>query len=155
MKNASIFIILLMTVLTSNTTELDVSDLLKMHLGDSIIIKSANEIWYCPDNTCELYKAENSHPYFSYFVYLNLYHNPSYLYLSQSLGDSVPFLNTAIEEPRVRNTVTSFCSKAVVTPKCILEGLTSKLKIKVGSGRYDEGYFCYGFEENENICNKL
>jgi hypothetical protein len=155
MNNISIFITLALLALNSSANELNPLDLLKKHLGDSIQVKNQNEIWYCPDNTCEIYKSDRPSEYFSHFVYLNLFHNPNYMYLNQSFDDSVPFVKAAIEEPGIRRVVSSYCSEEILTPKCILEGLTNTFKFKIGNGRYDEGYFCYGFSENENICNKL
>jgi hypothetical protein len=155
MNNIAIFITLAFFAVNSNANELNALDLLKKHLGDSIEFKSKNEIWYCPDNTCEIYKADSYNEFFPHFVYLNLFHNPSYIYLSHSFNGSVPFVKSAVEEPRIRSMVSSYCPETPSSPKCILEGLTNTLKVKIGNGRYDEGYFCYGFRENENICNKL
>jgi len=155
MNNLSIFIMLALLALNSSANELNALDLLKKHLGDSIEVKSQNEIWYCPDNTCEIYKSKIPSEYFPHFVYLNLFHNPSYIYLNQSFNGSVPFVKAAVEEPSIRSMVLNYCSETPLTPKCILEGLTNTFKIEIGNGRYDEGYFCYGFSENENICNKL
>jgi hypothetical protein len=157
MNKISIFITLALLTLNSNSNsnELNPLDLLKMHLGDSIEVKNRNEIWYCPDNTCEIYKSDRPNEYLSHFVYLNLFHNPSYIYLSQSFNDSVPFVKAAVEEPNITSMVSNYCLETSLTPKCILEGLTKAFKVKIGYGRYDKGYFCYGFSENENICNKL
>jgi len=155
MNNTFKFITLILLAFNLNADELNALDLLKQHLGSEIQIKSQNEIWYCPDNTCEMYRSAKPNEYLPHFVYLNLFHNPSYIYLNQSFNGSVPFMKSAVEEPSIRSLVSTYCSVIPSTPKCILEGLTSTFKIEIGHGRYDEGYFCYGFSENENICNKL
>jgi hypothetical protein len=129
--------------------------LLKRDLGQSIEVVSKHEIRYCPDNTCEIIKSQKPTNLLPAFLYLYLFHESGYVELGKSFNDQKPFREAAAEEPQVRKSVERFCPSAEKTPKCILQGMRSNLGIKSCFGRYDEGYFCYGCSENENICKKL
>jgi hypothetical protein len=41
----------------ADAKEIDVLSLLKRDLGETIEVHSDKEIWYCPDNTCAMYKV--------------------------------------------------------------------------------------------------
>lgn len=133
---------------------LDVLGLLKRDLGRTIEVISKQEIRYCPDNTCEIIKATKT-KHLPEFLYLFLFHESDYIYLGESFDGQKPFRVAAVEEPKVRKLVESYCPSAAKTPKCILKGMRSSLGIKSCFGRYDEGYFCYVCTEKENICKKL
>lgn len=139
----------------ANAEEIDVLSLLKRDLGESIEVHSNKEIWYCPDNTCEMYKTIEPHPDFPAFIYLHLFHESGYIYLKESSGDFKAFRRVAVEEPKIRAKVASYCPTKSKSPNCILEHMKRKLGITLCFGRYDEGYFCYGCKENENKCKKL
>ena len=147
--------LLLMSSAFARAEGIDALFLLKRDLGKTIEVHGDREIWYCPDNTCDLYKIDKPNPDFPAFVYLYLYHESGYIYLKESFDSKHAFRKVATEEPKVRAVVAHYCHKEHISPKCIIDGMKSKLKISVGFGRYDEGYFCYGFKENENICKKL
>lgn len=134
---------------------IDVLSLLRRDLGETIEVHGKREIWYCPDNTCELYKIDKPSPDFAAFVYLYLYYESGYIYLKESFDHEHAFRKVAIEEPEVRAGMAHYCHNEKKSPQCIIDGMKSKLKILVDFGRYDEGYFCYGYKENENICKKL
>lgn len=155
MKHIAIFISLIIIQSVTFATSDEVLSLLKRDLGKAIEVHGNNEIWYCPDNTCGLYKITTPHPDFSSFVYLHLFYESGYIYLRKPIGDIKAFCNIAVEEPHVRASVKHYCHGEAVTPECILQGMRERLGISVGFGRYDEGYFCYGFSEGENICKKL
>ncbi len=129
--------------------------LLLRDLGDALEIHGENEIRYCPDNTCDLYKIKNNHPDFSIFIYLHLFHESGYIYLNESIGGYKAFRKIAVEEPDIRASAAHYCKAKPVKPKCILKGMRKKLGISVGFGRYDEGYFCFGYSKNESTCKKL
>ena len=82
---------------------LDVQTLLKRDLGEGIEIKSGNEIWYCPGNTCELFKASKAHKDFPAYIYLYLFHQSDYIYLNMPIGGNKAFREAAIEEPIVKS----------------------------------------------------
>jgi len=128
----------------------DARTLLKKALGDAIEIESDKEIWYCPDNTCEIYSAKESNPDFPAYVYLHLFHKSTYAYLNLSVGDTKSFrAATAADEPEIRKKLTKYCSSGTADSDCILGGMESKLGISTCFGRYDEGGFwgCDQFRE--------
>jgi hypothetical protein len=155
MKTVISFFLLLSLFSSASAEEIDALSLLKRDLAEMIEVHSNKEIWYCPDNTCEMYKAIESHPDFPAFIYLHLFHESGYIYLKESIGDFKAFRNVAVEEPNIRAKVASYCPTEKKSPSCILEHMKQKLGITLCFGRYDEGYFCYGCKENENICKKL
>jgi hypothetical protein len=155
MKTLIIFSLLLSLISVGSAEEIDILSLLKRDLGDTIEVHSDKEIWYCPDNTCDMYKAAKSHPDFPAFVYLHLFHESGYIYLKESSGEFKAFRKVAVEEPNIRAKVASYCPSENKSPTCILENMKKKLGITLCFGRYDEGYFCYGCKPNENICKKL
>ncbi|WP_127475162.1 hypothetical protein [Sulfurivermis fontis] len=155
MRHFLAFICLAVIQTASYAANDEVLDLLRRDLGEAIEVEGNNEIRYCPDNTCDLYKITTPHNDFSSFVYLHLFYESGYIYLNESFGEDKPFRKVAVEESRIRGAVSHYCQATPVTPKCILKGMQEQLGILVGSGRYDEGSFCYGFSENENICKKL
>ena len=150
-----IFGLFLACISSANAGELNALSLLKRDLGESIEVHPKNEIWYCPDSTCEIYKAAKPSQDFPAFVYLHLFYESDYYYLGNQVGDNKAFRQVATEEPEVRAKVTSYCPNVTKSPSCILENMKKKLGIKMCWGRYDEGYFCHGCSENENICKKL
>ncbi len=150
-----VFGLLLCFVASANAAEPDALSLLKRDLGEAIEVHSKNEIRYCPDNTCEIYKAAKPNQDLAAFVYLHLFYESGYYYLSHAVGDKKAFRQSAIEEPKVRAKLASYCPSAAKEPSCVLKNMKKKLGIKVCQGRYDEGNFCYGCSENENICKKL
>ena len=151
MKMKVIVVIGLISMFLSfaNATDTDSLALLKRDLGDAIELHGDHEIWYCPDNTCEIFKSKSKTPDLSNFVYLYLFHKSAYTYLNES------FRKTAVEEPEVRKSMKSYCSGKEADVQCILDGMKRPLDISICFGRYDEGNFCYGCSENENICKKL
>lgn len=154
MRITAIAVLLIMSFGFARAEKLDVLALLKSDLGKAIEVHGVKEIWYCPDNTCELYKIDKANPDFPGFVYLYLYYESGYIYLKESFDSRHAFRQMAKEEPRVSARVAHYCKKEHPSPTCIIDGMRKKLKISVGFGRYDEVYFCYGFKENENICTK-
>ncbi|MHC3994053.1 hypothetical protein ACXWTF_04445 [Thiomicrolovo sp. ZZH C-3] len=157
MKKKSILVISLMSIFLSfaSAGEVDSLSLLQRDLGDSIELHGDHEIWYCPDNTCEIFKAKSKTPNLSSFVYLYLFHKSTYTYLNKSDGDNKAFREKAIEELEVRKSMESYCTEKDLDAQCILDGMQRALNISICFGRYDEGNFCYGCSENENICKKL
>lgn len=129
--------------------------LLKRNLGETIEVHGDNEIWYCPDNTCKLYRVSVAHLDFPSFIYLHLYHESGYIYLDEIIGGEKAFRKVAVEEPKIREAVAHYCKGSEKTPQCIIMGMRKELGVLVGFGRFDEGYFCYGYQENDNICKKL
>ena len=155
MRSLSIAIFLFLAAGLAHADTPDVLLLLKRDLGESIEVVSKHEIRYCPDNTCDIIKSKKNTDLLSEFLYLYLFHESGYIYLGTSFDNQKPFRVAAVEEPQVRKRVEKFCSATEKTPKCILQGMRSSLGIKSCFGRYDEGNFCYGCSENENICKKL
>jgi len=131
-----------------------VRSLLKRDLGDAIRIESDKEIWYCPDNTCEIYYAAQTHPDFPSYVYMHLFHKSTYAYLNLSFGEVKSFRSLAVEEPNVRKTVLKYCPSKTDEPDCILSGMESKLDISTCFGRYDEGGFWGCDQFREKALNK-
>lgn len=129
---------------TANTAELDALVLLKRYLGRSIEVVSEREIRYCPDNTCDIYRIKDStrKVYLASFVYLHLFYQSGYIYLSNPAGTVQPFRETAKDqEPFIRQKVEIFCREPKKSPVCILQEMKRDLGIVVTSGRYDEGKF--------------
>ncbi|MDH2915821.1 MAG: hypothetical protein PXX77_02990 [Gallionella sp.] len=155
LKYLLVFGLLLGLVTSAIAAEPDALALLKRDLGEAIEVHSKSEIRYCPDNTCEIYKATKANQDLAAFVYLHLFYESGYYYLSHTVGDKKAFRQSAIEEPKVRAKVASCCPSAAKEPSCVLKNMKKKLGIKICQGRYDEGHFCYGCSENENICKKL
>lgn len=155
MRSLSIAAFLFLVAGFSHADTPDVLRLLKRDLGQSIEVVSKHEIRYCPDNTCEIIKSNKTTNLLPEFLYLYLFHESGYIELGKSFNDQKPFREAAVEEPQVRKMVEKFCPTTEKAPKCILQGMRSSLGIKSCFGRYDEGYFCYGCSENENICKKL
>ena len=148
-------ILITLSILSSaSADDLDILSLLKRDLGDSIEVHSAQEIWYCPDNTCDMYKIEKSHPDFTAYIYLHLFYESDYVYLLKSNGVISSFREIAVEEPKIRAKMAKYCPKDPNNPICILKNLKESLNISLCWGRYDEGGFCYGCKPNENICKK-
>lgn len=150
MKTIIVILVILSSASFTSAGNLDVRELLKRDLGDAIEIESYKEIWYCPDNTCEIYSAKESNPDFPGYVYLHLFHKSTYAYLDLSGGDSKSFrASAAADEPKIRKTLTKYCSSNTADADCILSGMESKLGISTCFGRYDEGGFwgCDQFRE--------
>lgn len=133
----------------------EVLQLLKRDFEEAIEVHGALEIWYCPDNTCELYKIASPHPDLSTFVYLHLFYESGYTYLNESIGGYKAFRKVAKEEPSVTARASHYCKDSITSPECILKGMKSSLGISVGFGRYDEGNFCYEYENGKGVCQKL
>ncbi len=133
----------------ADANEMDVASLLKRDLGDAIEVYSDKEVWYCPDNTCEIYSSIKAHPDFPGYVYLHLYHQSGYKYLDLSFGDVKAFRITAVEEPEVRKNLINYCPSSTPDPDCILSGMQKELDVSVCFGRYDEDGFwgCDKFRE--------
>jgi len=144
MKTVLILLVVLSIVSFAQAADFDPLVLLKRDLGDSIEIISSQEIRYCPDNTCDIFRIKDSKQadYLPYFVYLYLFHESGYIYLKEPVAGSRPFREVAkVQEPLVRRKVEGFCKKTPKTPACILEGMQASLRISVSFGRYDEGKF--------------
>jgi len=155
MKILAVISIMSLFLTSANTGEPDSLSLLQRDLGDAVELHGDTEIWYCPDNTCEIFRAKNKTPDLSNFVYLYLFHKSTYKYLNKSDDGKKAFRETVIEEPEVRKSMESYCTEKEPTAQCILDGMQRTLDISICFGRYDEGNFCYGCSENENICKKL
>lgn len=128
----------------ANAAEPDALALLKRYLGRSIEVVSEREIRYCPDNTCDIYRIKDSSrkAYLASFVYLHLFHQSGYIYLSNPAGTARPFRETAKDqESSIRQKVEIFCGEPKKSPACILQGMKRDLSIAVTSWRYDEGKF--------------
>jgi len=144
MKTVPILLVALSIVSFAQAADVDPLALLKRDLGDSIEVISGQEIRYCPDNTCDIFRIKDSKQadYLPYFVYLYLFHESGYIYLKEPFAGSRPFREVAkAQEPSVRKKVEDFCKKTPKTPGCILEGMQTSLRISVSFGRYDEGKF--------------
>ena len=129
--------------------------LLERDLGKSLEIISNNEVRYCPDNTCELFRIPKAHEDFLSFVYLYLFHSSDYIYLKKSFGESSkPFRLVAVEEPQIRLSKVGYCDNDEKTPSCIIDGIKSKLNISVGVARYDLGNYCFSFESGKTQCRE-
>jgi len=130
-------------------------DLLKEKLGSTIKLIAKNEIRYCPDNTCEIYKAKKQLNYLADYVFLQLFYKSNYVYLDEkSFGVKAFRVIAKKEETIVFNKVIHFCQLKTKTIDCVLAGMVVYLEISNCFGRFDEGYFCYGCNKNENICQK-
>lgn len=152
MKCFSIFV-LFISFFSSADNVIDIKELLVRDLKDSLEFRE-KEIYYCPDNTCEIFRAKDIKLLPSY-VYLYLYHKSGTIYLKESFDKEETFIITAVEEPNIIEGLRKYCKETDKTPTCVIEGLGRAINIEVGSARYDEGYFCYGYSKNENICKKL
>lgn len=135
---------------TAGADELNVRNLLKRDLSDQITFISENEIHYCPDNTCEIYKSNIGGELLATYVYLHIIHLSTYTPIYRK-----PFINSAKEKEVILNSMNKFCAQGNKTPKCTISGLGAHLNIINCFGRYDEGHFCYSCKPNENICEKL
>ncbi len=130
--------------LSANAGESDIIlALLKQDLNNMIKVKSKKEIWYCPNNTCVMYKIRKNHSDFLSFVYLHICHEVKQI------------TKISVEGSRIKNKTAHYCPSTSKPLHCILKNMKEKLDIKVGFGRFDEGYFCYGYTEKENICLKI
>jgi hypothetical protein len=115
--------------------------LLWAHFGKQIEVPRKSELWYCPDNTCETYvandkEATNALPA---FVFLYLYRKSDYIYLNESFEGSPVFRQTAQHDAElVATDMARFCSTPVPTIDCVLEGMQKQLKINVGFIRFGE-----------------
>ena len=138
----------------TSASEMDVLSLLKRDLGEKLQVRSDKEIWYCPDNSCEMYKAVEEPKDFPMFVYLQLFHASGSIYLNESISGDLAFRKLAVEEPKVRKLASKYCEEDPLDTNCIILNMQRELGIETGFGRYDEGYFCYGYRESENFCNK-
>lgn len=149
MKTAIAILIILSIASFASADDLNVRTLLKRDLADSIEIYSNKEIWYCPDNTCEIYSASEAHSDFTAYVYMHLFHQSSYNYLDLSFGEVKAFRSTAVEEPEIRKSLALYCPDNSNEPACISNGMQEKLGISTCFGRYDEGGFwgCDQFRE--------
>jgi hypothetical protein len=141
MKWLILILILALTAPLSTAKETSILTLLKRDLGESIEVKSDTEIWYCPDNTCEIFTVNKFNPNFTTFIYLYLYHQSGYVYLTMDLGANKAFRKLAIEEPKIRLKVDSYCPQKIKSPACILKAMKQEMAISVCFGRYDEGEF--------------
>ncbi len=155
MKTILAFIFTLTLTSLATADEIRVLSLLQRDLGETLKVHSEKEIWYCPDNTCEMYKANKPHPDFPAFVYMHLFHQSEYIYLKESIGGFKAFRETAVEEPIIRTDLSTCCPSNSRATDCIISSMKKELGIKLCFGRYDEGSFCYGCKEKENICQAL
>ena len=130
--------------------ELDVNELLKRGLGEQVSFVSASEIHYCPDNTCDIYKASKSLHLLPSYVYLHIIYSSSYIRLYRQ-----QFIESAKESTEVMAKVRSYCKENEPSPECILEGMASEMGLINCSGRYDEGYFCHSCNGSKNVCKEL
>ncbi len=154
-ENYCYYFLSLVTCAYAISDEANALQLLKRDLRESIEVKSTTEIQYCPDNTCEMFKTVKVNSDFPAFIYLYLYHQSHYIYLNKSVSGIKAFRLTAIEEPVIRHNLSHYCSDEKKSPDCILQNMQQELGIIIGAGRFDEGYFCYGYTQTENICHKL
>lgn len=141
MKTTIAILFVLSLASFSSADELNVCSLLKRDLDDAIKIYSNKEIWYCPDNTCEIYLASEDNPDFPAYVYMHLYHQSTYNYLDPKFFGPNAFRALAKEEPEIRKGLIRYCANSTDKPSCILEGMQKKLGISTCFGRYDEGGF--------------
>ncbi len=151
-------IIYILTILFSSSVypnTLSPLELLERDLGERIKVISSSEIRFCPDNTCTIYKSTIKHNHLATYVYLHLFHESTYIYLNENISGNKAFRTLAKEEPIIRKGIENICKSSTKSISCILSSLKQESGIKQCSGRYDEGYFCYGCKQNENICNKL
>jgi hypothetical protein len=117
---------------------------LRKHLNDEIKFISPNEIRYCPDDTCEIFRgnAQGASEVLPVFVFLYLFHESSYIYLAEPVGKSEPFRKKVkLVEQKIRRQAESYCSGKIKNAKCILKTMKNKFGIIVTFGRYDEGEF--------------
>lgn len=99
------------------------------------------EVRYCPDNTCEIFRAPKSNSDDLYnFVNLYLYYSSGYVYLLMPTENNVHFL--IYVRPRVNEIVKQYqgiCSGSELEmASCILNNMSTNSEIKVFSLRYDE-----------------
>jgi hypothetical protein len=130
--------------------EFDVSALLKRDLGDQVTFVSSSEIRYCPDNTCDIYKASKRMDLLPTYVYLHVIHASSYTPIYRS-----SFIKAAKESSAILKSSEQYCLTAAKSTECILKGLSATIGAQECSGRYDEGHFCFSCNEAENVCQKL
>ena len=130
-------------------------ELLKRDLKGAIESPSVAEIRYCPDNTCEIFRAGAQNTWLPTFVYLHLFHESGYIYLSEPIGPNKPFRKVAKEEPAIRASANQYCAEQTKTPACILRGMRAALKIEECRGGYDEGMYCEACGEKERSCKEL
>jgi hypothetical protein len=145
-----VFILAIIISPTSIAENIDVLALLKRDLGDQIVSVSASEIRYCPDNTCELYLSQNKNSLLATYVYLHIIHSSSYTPIYRG-----EFILAAKEKSTVLESVAKFCKSEGKSIKCVLESIGKVIGIKLGFGRYDEGNFCYSFNNEASTCEKL
>ncbi len=153
MRYLKLLVLLSLPLLSYADGSIDAKHLLKRDLGDAIEFHQS-EIQYCPDNTCELFRSKEQELLPAY-VYLYLFHRSGTIYLKQSFGGEQAFVELAKEEPQIRELFSQYCKENSNSPNCILDGLGSSIGVELGSAGYDEGYYCYGYSENENVCEKL
>lgn len=135
--------------------ELKTLELLKRDLGTRIEVKSQNEIHFCPDNTCDIYKINKYIPDFESFIYLDIYHNSQNIFITEKYAGKKAFKLLAKEEPVILSNAGKYCQSKPITPTCVIGGMQKILNINKCIGRYDEGHFCYSCNKNENTCKKL
>ena len=134
---------------------IDVMALLDRDLGGRIKLKAHNEIWFCPDNTCNMYRTSKANADLPTFVYLHLFHESGYIFLDERISGANAFRKLAMEEPQVRNSVSDYCVSSNKTPSCILIEMQKKLNIEISFARYDEGNLCFHYSDTDNGCQKL
>ena len=132
----------------------DAMALLKRDLGPAIEVISAKEIRYCPDNTCDVFRARNQAKEFANLVDLYLFYDSAYIYLRESIGGERPFRSRAVAEPPIRKEAERFCQAAEKSERCIIDGLKRALGIQICFARADEGAFCVHCGKRTS-CKKL
>jgi hypothetical protein len=143
-RSLIIALCLSLTWAVASAEEPQVLPLLKQHLGSAIEVVSAEDLRYCPDNTCDIFRASSKagRALLPSFVFLYLFHVSDYIYLDESFGKDVAFRKAAQhDEVEVRRSVERYCANLDKSPQCILEGMKKQLGISVHFGRYDEGSF--------------
>lgn len=145
-----VVILALIVFPTSSVEPIDIYGLLKRDLREEIVMVAENEIRYCPDNTCELYRSQNESILLAAYVYLHIIHSSSYTPIYRN-----NFILAAKEQEAVLKSVESFCSSNIKSVSCVLEGISSTIIVQLGFGRYDEGNYCYSYGDEVTTCEKL
>ena len=124
-------------------------------LSDSIEINRTGshiEVEFCPDNTCEIFRApaNSSMKKLNDFVYLYLFYASGYTYLEMSITDSPPFRKSGRKyASSVLRRNASGCKQTdeLELASCILRSLANENGIQVAFVRYDEGGWFEGPED--------
>jgi hypothetical protein len=115
------------------------NQILSSWLGSSIERISSSEIRYCPDSTCEIFRASSADPDgLELYALLYLLYVSDYYYLTDHHKPTALVENFGAEQLQKLGVN---CPDAEAPQGCVLSGLREQYGVSHFFGRYDEGAF--------------